>query len=152
MTEDEERATQDRPYTPEQMRNACMQLIAAELTLAGNPAIKVPTFWPGYDVIAQPPGAEPQLISVKSCMFKRGEVFVSYLEGDTFDWLAIIMLPGDGDPKRRFFLIPRAVADAKARHDKPTATTERYYRIDEIAELFAEFEDNFILAREEPRA
>jgi hypothetical protein len=62
------------------------------------------------------------------------------------------MLPGDGEPKRRFFLIPRAVADAKARHDKPTATTERYYRIDEIAELFAEFEDNFILAREEPRA
>jgi hypothetical protein len=51
-----------------------------------------------------------------------------------------------------FGIIPRAVADAKARQDKPTAKTERYYRIDEIAELFAEFEDNFILAREEPRA
>ena len=41
-----------RPYTTKQMGDACEMLIAAELTLAGVPAMKAPDFWPGYDVIA----------------------------------------------------------------------------------------------------
>ena len=45
------------------------------------------------------------------------------------------------------FLIPRAIADAKARRDKATAKTAklRYWRIDEIATKFAELENNFSL-------
>ncbi len=39
-------------YTKKQMGDACEMLVAAELTLAGIPALKVPDNWPGYDVIA----------------------------------------------------------------------------------------------------
>jgi hypothetical protein len=42
-----------RPYTSKQMGDACEMLVAAELTLAGIPALTVPDNWPGYDVIAQ---------------------------------------------------------------------------------------------------
>ncbi|MCC3245436.1 hypothetical protein LG047_08895 [Methylocystis sp. WRRC1] len=141
----------DRLYTSKQMGDAAEMLIAAELTLAGIPALKVPDNWPGYDVIAQPPRCGPVRISVKSRTFKRGADFVVYLESDIFDWLAVVLLHCEGERQRRFFLIPRAVADAQARRNKPTAKTalERYWRIDEFAELFAAFEDNFELALHE---
>jgi hypothetical protein len=44
--------------------------------------------------------------------------------------------------ERRIFLIPRKLADEKARRDKPTSKTakERYWRIDEVAKIFADFE------------
>jgi hypothetical protein len=138
-----------RPYTTKQMGDACEMLIAAELTLAGIPALKVPDNWPGYDVIAQPQDAtEPLRISVKSRTFKKGAAFVVYLETDSFDWLAVVLLACDAGSQRRIFLIPRAVADAKARRDKPTAKTakERYWRIDEIPKIFADFEGNFSLS------
>ena len=136
-------------YTTKQMGDACEMLVAAELTLAGVPALRVPDFWPGYDVIAQPVGQEPLRISVKSRTFKPGGgTFVTYLETDDFDWLAIVLLPGGPQQARRIFLVPRSVADAEARRDKPTSKTakERYWRIDEIASKFAEFENNFSLA------
>jgi hypothetical protein len=41
-------------------------LFAAELTLAGIPALKVPDNWPHYDAIAQMVGSVAQRISVKS--------------------------------------------------------------------------------------
>ena len=73
------------------MGDACEMLVAAELTLAGIPALKVPDNWPGYDVVAQPQGMkEPLRISVKSRTFKRGAAFVVYLETDSFDWLAVV--------------------------------------------------------------
>ena len=46
-------------YTTKQMGDACEMLVAAELTLAGIPALKVPDNWPGYDVIGQPAGLAP---------------------------------------------------------------------------------------------
>jgi hypothetical protein len=136
-----------KAYTSKQMGDACEMLVAAELTLAGIPALKVPDNWPGYDVIAQPPGMEPLRVSVKSRTFKRGAAFVDYYEPDTFHWLAIVLLRCGPEQSRRFFLIPRTVADAKARRDSPTAKTakQRYWRIDEIAKVFADFEDNFSL-------
>src|SRR4051812_600070 len=97
------------------MGGACEMLVAAELTLAGIPALKVPDGWPGYDVIAQPLDVAPQRISVKSRTFKRGAAFVTYSALDLFDWLAIVLLPGDGFPTRRLFLVPRAIADEAAR-------------------------------------
>jgi hypothetical protein len=129
------------------MGDACEMLVAAELTLAGNPALKVPDIWPGYDVVSQPPGRPPQRISVKSRTYKRGAAFVSYREGDTFDWLAIVLLPGGGQHNRRIFILPRSTADKEARRNSPNASNadERYWRIDEIETRFLDFESNFRL-------
>jgi hypothetical protein len=139
-----------RRFTSKQMGDACEMLVAAELTLAGVPALKVPDNWPGYDVIAQPAGAPPQRISVKSRTFKRGATFVSYWEKDAFDWLAIVLLPGGGETRRRIFVVPRSVADAAARRNRPTAKNadERYWRQDQVPILFARYENNFSLADE----
>jgi len=136
-------------YTTKQMGDACEMLVAAELTLAGVPALKVPDNWPSYDVIAQPSGvATPQRISVKSRTFKAGPAYVEYKAQDSFDWLAIVLLPNGKETRRRIFLIPRILADAKARRDKPTSKTAnlRYWRIDEVASIFDAFEGNFQLS------
>lgn len=130
------------------MGDACEMLVAAELTLAGIPALKVPDNWPGYDVVAQPrDGSEPLRISVKSRTFKKGSAFVEYWANDVFDWLAVVILPADIEPKRRIFMIPRSIADENARRDGPNTKTaeQRYWRIDEIARRFAQFENNFSL-------
>lgn len=34
----------DRPYTSKQMGDACEMMVAAEMTLAGVPALKVPSY------------------------------------------------------------------------------------------------------------
>jgi hypothetical protein len=134
-------------YTTEQMADAGEMLVAAELTLAGVPSLRVPDIWPAYYVIAQPLGREPQRISVKSRTFKPGPAYLSYNVTDIFDWLAIVILPGNTETRRRLFLIPRTLADAKARRDKPLSKTEneRYWRIDEVSKIFAKFENNFTL-------
>jgi hypothetical protein len=138
-----------RLFSSKQMGDACEMLVAAELTLAGIPSLKVPDNWPGYDVVAQPrDGSAPIRISVKARTFKRGgSVFVDYWMKDVFDWLAIVILPADTETKRRIFLIPRSVANENARRDGAhTKTTEqRYWRIDEVARRFAQFENNFTL-------
>ena len=135
------------PYTRKQMGDACEMLVAAEMTLAGVPALKVPDNWPGYDVIAQPRGEPPQRISVKSRTFKRGPAYVGYNVTDVFDWLAIVLLPGDSETRRRVFIISRSFADEKARRDSPKAKTanERYWSIAEVPRICADFEDNFSL-------
>jgi hypothetical protein len=123
-------------------------LVAAELTLAGIPAIKAPDNWPHYDVIAQAPDRnEPWRVSVKSRTFKKGQAFVSYVEEDMFDWLAIVILPGEAQMSRRLYLIPRETADLNARKNSASAinANERYWRIDEIAQAFGEFENNYAL-------
>jgi len=140
----------ERLYTSKQMGDACEMLVAAELTLAGVPAMKMPDNWPCYDVIAQPrDGGPPQRISVKSRTFKRGGgTFVVYDATDQFDWLAIVLLPGADQTVRRIFVVPRSVADARAKQDSPTSKTrtERYWRQDKVAEALAEFENNFCLS------
>ena len=141
-------------YTRKQMGDACEMLVAAEVTLAGVPAMKAPDNWPGYDVLAQPLDRGPQRISVKSRTFKRGgDTFVTFDADDVFDWLAIVFLPGADLTARRFFIIPRAVAEAKARRGKETSKTasERYWRQDEVATLFERYENNFTLRLEPSR-
>lgn len=71
-----------------------------------------------------------------------------YEAKDQFDWLAIVLLPGEDQPNRRVFVIPRSIADARARRDKPTSKTadERYWRQDEIPVVFSAFENNFRLS------
>lgn len=136
-----------RRYTTKQMGDACEMLVAAELTLAGIPALKVPDNWPDYDVIAQPVGQPSQRISVKSRTFKRGSAYVEYRDTDRFDWLAIVLLPDTEHGPRLLYVVPREHADRLARRDKPTSKTAalRYYRIDEVERLFGRYRDNFSL-------
>jgi len=136
-----------RPYTSKQMGDACEMLVAAELTLAGIPALKVPDNWPGYDVIAQPLDRPLQRISVKSRTFKRGSAYLEYRYPDGFDWLAIVLLPAGELLERQIFIVPRALADGLARRDKPEAKTaeQRYWRVDEIARVFVRYRNNFRL-------
>ncbi len=136
-------------YTTKQMGDACEMLVAAELTLAGVPALKAPDYWPGYDVIAQPPGTTPQRISVKSRTFKRGAAFVQYSALDGFDWLAIVILSDENPTGRQIFMIPRYVADQNARTYSTEKTKNvREFRIDEVARKFAAYENNFALKRD----
>jgi hypothetical protein len=137
-----------RPYTSKQMGDACEMLIAAQLTLAGIPAVKMPDNWPGYDVIAQPKGGgTPQRISVKSRTFKRGyDKFVGCDSRDEFDWLAIELLPGEDQAVSRFFLAPKVVADGRALRPRSRFPEDLYWRLDKIAEVLAEFEGNFNLS------
>lgn len=137
-----------RKFTSKQMGDACEMLVAAELTLAGIPALKVPDNWPHYDVIAQPIGQPAQRISVKSRTYKTGSAFVEYNDYDQFDWLAIVLLQPDVSTNRSTYVVPRGEADLVARKDKPTSKTAhlRYFRIDEIGHLFGGFINNFGLA------
>ena len=140
-------AERARQFTSKQMGDACEMLVAAELTLAGIPALKAPDNWPHYDVIAQPYGLPPQRISVKSRTYKRGAAFVEFKAIDDFDWLAIVLLDADARGSRRSYLVPRVYADKLARRDKPTSKTAglRYFRIDEVDRLFSAYRDNFAL-------
>lgn len=135
-----------KQITTKQMGDACEMLVAAELTLAGVPALKAPDYWPGCDVIAQPLNQPLQRVSVKSRTFKRGQAFVSYSARDVFDWLAIVILPGEECSDRQLFVIPRHVADERARTYSTERTVNiREYRIDEVAERFSAYENNFTL-------
>ncbi len=141
-------AASKRLYTSKQMGDACEMLVAAELTLAGFPALKVPDNWPGYDVLVQPrDNAQPLRISVKSRTYKRGSAFFDYWDANVFDWIALVILPAGDEPRRRIFIIPHDVAERTARRDRPTSKTaeQRYWRIDEIVRIFAEYENNFAL-------
>lgn len=136
-----------RLYTSKQMGDACEMMVAAELTLAGIPALKVPDNWPHYDVVAQPRDGRPQRISVKSRTYKRGPAYVGYLDYDQFDWLAIVLLACP-EADRQIYVVPREVADQHARRDKPTSKTaaERYFRVDQVAAIFARYRSNFELS------
>ena len=143
MSPEQERV---RAYTSKQMGDACEMLVAANLTLAGVPALKVPDNWPDYDVVAQrTDGSEPLRISVKSRTFKSvGNAYITYNTKDTFDWLAVVLLYPDN--KRRFYLLPRAVADAIAKTDGPTAkTSEKYWPMSKVESALKPWEDNFAL-------
>ena len=133
-----------RKFSSKQMGDACEMLVAAEITLAGVPALKVPDNWPHYDVIAQPPGKPPQRVSVKSRTWKKGAAYLEYRCTDDFDWLCAVILE---QGHRRMFVVPREVADSCARMDRSPKTAHlRYYRVDQIAEVFAVWENNFALS------
>jgi hypothetical protein len=137
-----------RKYTTKQMGDACEMLVAAELTLAGVPAIKLPNNWPGYDVIAQSPSRPLQRVPVRSGTFKRGAAFVWYDENEKFDWFAVVLLPDVVTQKgRRIYIIPPAVTDRKARRGglKGMYPGDRYWRIDDVPRIFESFENNFLL-------
>ena len=137
-----------RRYTTKQMGDAAEMLVAAELTLAGVPALKVPDMWPGYDVIAQPINRPLQRISVKSSVLRTSN-FVSYYTFDSFDWLAAVIMP-DGPGQRQIYIIPRDVADAQARRDREGSKTaeQRYFEPIHISKWFGHYLNNFRLEHE----
>lgn len=130
--------------------DACEMLVAAELTLAGIPAMKMPDNWPHYDVIAQPQQGIPQRISVKARAWKvGGSHFVDYRHGGDFDWLAaVILMPSDEkEYQREFYLIPRDVFEDRAKRAGAGAKNDDWYcQIDRIHVLFPEYQDNFGLS------
>jgi hypothetical protein len=130
------------------MGDSCEMLVAAEMTLAGVPAMKMPDNWPCYDVIAQPKDGGPaQRISVKSRTFKRGGgTFVDWDARDQFDWLAIVLLPGADESARRFFIVPKAIADARAQRPRAKDPDDKYWQLDKVADVLLEFENNFRLS------
>ena len=136
-------------YTSKQLGDACEMLVAAEMTLAGIPTLKVPDNWPHYDLIAQhPESATPLRISVKARTYKKTSGhFVTYKATDQFDWLAIVLLECEGDEKRQIFLVPRHESDRCARKDGPNAkTSEHYYVINEVAKKLLKYKSNFSLS------
>ena len=138
-----------RAYTTKQLGDAGEMLVAAELTLAGVPALKVPDNWPCYDIIAQSECNGVKAISVKTCTYKKGAAFVRYRSSDKFDWLAIVVLdcPEAMGSDRCIYLVPRTVANRKARVLKKGTKHEsnRYWRIDEIEQKFQKYKSNFSL-------
>jgi hypothetical protein len=140
-----ETAATDR-YTTKQMGDACEMLVAAELTLAGVPAFKLPDNWPGYDVIAQPFDRTPQRVSVKSRTFKRGN-FVGYDATDSFDWLAIVILPAPGCEQRRIFILPRKAADTMGYFTTNRKSGRGYgFFVVKLVNDLTKYENNFRLA------
>jgi hypothetical protein len=129
-----------RLYTTKQQGDACEMLVAAELTLAGIPAMKMPDNWPDYDVIAQRPGEPPQRISVKFCAFKAGSANHIAVRGDRFDWLAIVLLDGNAENGRRLFIVPANVA--LGRSYDASYRGGRGVRVGRVPTLFADYEGN----------
>ena len=108
-----------RLYTTKQMGDAGEMLVAAELTLHGRPSFIVPSNWPAYDIVAQPPGGELQRISVKTRTFAKSGNFVGYNDDDQFDWLAIVILPAEDFERRCIFVIPHDVAQRRSYWAEP---------------------------------
>lgn len=140
------------PLTSKHKGDACEMLVAAELTLAGIPAMKMPDNWPHYDVIAQPQEGSPQRISVKVRAYKVERSHrIGYRYAGDFEWFAAVILMPPTDDKeyqRYIYLIPRTVfekrvkeAGSKARHD------DWYCPIDQVLDLFPEYRDNFGLSQ-----
>jgi TetR/AcrR family transcriptional repressor of bet genes len=106
-------------------------LIAAEMTLAGVPALAVPRDWAAYDVIAQPPGRAAQRVAVRLATPKPDGGWAGYENQAGFDWLAIIV-PG---AIRRVFIVPSHLAGGTAMQPA-----------DSVDVRFSAYENNFHLA------
>jgi len=157
----DDKTAADRLYTTKQMGDACEMLVAAELTLAGIPALKVADNWPGYDVVAKPPHywrgyatntdestRAPQRISVKSRTMGRTKSVV--FDPAAFDWLAIMILEEGGNPiSREIFIMPSDIAQAgsyprrwEGAKGDPCGLT-----LSAVRKRFTDYKDNFKLER-----
>ena len=142
----------DRLYTTKQMGDAGEMLVAAELTLAGIPALTVPDNWPHYDIIAQPPpdwsGCStplPQRISVKTRTFSDDDRTISYNSTDEFDWLAIVILKQESK-SRSIFIVPSEIAEERCYKTSGSHRNRRFV-IRKLSELLGSYEGNFSLNR-----
>ena len=153
-------ADQEMPaklYTTKQMGDAGEMLVAAELTLAGVPALKVADNWPGYDVVAQPPDnwpgygvttqpseRAPQRISVKSRT--KGKMTYVGFDPAKADWLAIVFIDNSTFPaSRQYYIMPMDISESYS-YSKKTGAPRGLY-VTTIRKKFTNFEDNFKLER-----
>jgi TetR/AcrR family transcriptional repressor of bet genes len=114
--------------------NSCAMLVAAELTLAGVPAMRMADLWPGYNVLAQRPNAAPQRILVRGLAAGTGNVLVDDKAAAQFDWLAIVLLPDAKNARRRIFIIPGKLAREM-----------QVFRCENVEHRCAAYENNFNL-------
>lgn len=132
------------------MGDACEMLVAAEMTLAGVPALKVPDNWPAYDIIAQPLGGPVQRISVKSRNYKANAGFLIYDVNDKFDWIAMVLLecPHEDTLQRQIYIVPKKVADKRMSKNKEGTKTqhERRCALNKISSVFSKYLNNFDLS------
>jgi hypothetical protein len=134
-----------RDYDNKQMGDACEMLVAAELTLAGVPALRVPDLWPGYDVIAHPPDRGPQRISVKSRTPGRNHGALGF-DPATCDWLAIVLFEKES---RRIFVLPKDIAEAhSSRPPKAKKRRSCALRFSRLRKALSRYENNFKLRRD----
>ena len=89
---------------------------------------------------------------MKSRTYKAGSNFVDYDSRNDFDWLAIVLLPGGEQKKRRFFVVPKDIADKKAFRPRSKYPWDMYWTLDKVAIVLGQYEDNFMLERFEHRA
>lgn len=137
------REAAEKGYTSKQQGDACEMLVAAELTLAGVPALKVPDNWPGYDVIAHPSGRGPQQVSVKSITPSKNYTRIRF-DPETCDWLAIVVL---GENVRRYFIIPKDVAVHESTSPPSAQKTHHLIYSKLLREPLSCYKDNFKLCR-----
>lgn len=144
MPSEEERK---KAITGKQMGDAGEMLVAAELTLQGIPAFVAPDYWPDHDVIAEHPLRGLQRISVKArTPTRRRGNFVFYSDDDKFDWLAIVILPGEQCVDRRLFIFPRKVADQRSFESVSWKGRRGFWVHKLVAGELADYEDNFDLS------
>jgi hypothetical protein len=124
--------------TTKQIGDACEMLVAARLTLAGNPATVMPDGWPHYDLIAQPPDRSPQRISVKTRY--QGSTHTFHFSPEGCDWIAFVFLPATGT--ERIWILP--VDDA--RNISASDGVRRRLPLARLAEQLNNWESNFCLS------
>jgi TetR/AcrR family transcriptional repressor of bet genes len=118
------------------VRRSCAKLVAAELALAGIPAVPAEEFSAEYDVLAQPADGQPQRIAVIVGATWPWQSLASAAAGISFDWLAIVVLPQEAFGLRRIFVVPReALAGVSS------------LNVEAVTELLSSYESNFCLRR-----
>jgi hypothetical protein len=139
-------------FNKKQMGDAGEMLVAAEMTLAGVPTFLAPSNWPTYDLIGESKDfLAPQRISVQTRTFMPGaSQNVDYCKElkNNFDWLAIVLLDCSGEMKRRFFIVPKAIADEIFDSGRIGTKNEgwKFLQVDKMDKKLQKFEDNFDLS------
>jgi hypothetical protein len=131
-----------RGYDNKQMGDACEMLVAAELTLAGVPAVRLPDLWHHYDVIAELPERAPQKISVNSRTPGKNHSRVAF-DPETCDWLAVVLLEKE---HRRIFVLPKDVAEAhSSKPPKARKGAQCHLYFSKLRNSLTSYENNFKL-------
>jgi hypothetical protein len=138
--------------TTKQRGDAAEYYVAAMLGFNDLPTQKMPDNWPGYDLVAQPPGdVSPVRVSVKFRTYSDASgALVGYDPTDHFDFIALVVKYPAG---LRTWILPRAVADATASNPNGSPSgkfTKREWSIKSIERRFPAYESNFGLGLPPP--
>jgi hypothetical protein len=134
------------PLTTKQFGDAAEHYVIALLGFSGIPCAKMPDNWRDYDLVAQPAIGGPKTISVKLRSLTPGNL-MNFKISDVFDFVAFVLHCPE-TKALRVFIVSRetAIARMRAYHYKTNAADVYEVAVKKVAELFAEFENNFALA------